>query len=211
MHHSGRNLREIDFKSTGPDGAHTLIIGRFQALDYFGDGSFYLLDSPGHAIGHMCGLVRTTTSPDTFVLLGGDICHHGSILRPSKHLPLPESILPNPVADICVNNQANELPFCPGAAFEDLQKSRGFGIDEPILQPTFGYDIPLALETIGNLQEADVDENILVVIAHDKFARDLVDHFPLSMNAWKEKGWGKSLRWAFLKDFEPYWKEKGVC
>lgn len=42
----GRNLREIDF-----EGAGSLRIGKFPAVDFFGDGSFYLLDSPGHAIG----------------------------------------------------------------------------------------------------------------------------------------------------------------
>ena len=41
---SGRELKEISF-----DGS--TIIGAFQAYDYFGDGSFYLLDVPGHAVG----------------------------------------------------------------------------------------------------------------------------------------------------------------
>ncbi|KAI4136400.1 MAG: hypothetical protein L6R39_007807, partial [Caloplaca ligustica] len=45
--YEGRNLREISFNTD-------LEIGGYKALDYFGDGSFYLLDSPGHAIGHMC-------------------------------------------------------------------------------------------------------------------------------------------------------------
>jgi hypothetical protein len=102
------------------------------------------------------------------------------------------------------------VPFCPGSAFEELQRERGIDAHGPILKPEFGYDIPLALKTIAKLQELDVDENILIVIAHDKFARDEVDHFPLPLNDWKERGWGKKLRWAFLKDFEPYWKAKGV-
>ena len=38
--YAGRELREIAF-----DGE--LTIGGFKAFDYFGDGSFYLLDSPG--------------------------------------------------------------------------------------------------------------------------------------------------------------------
>jgi glyoxylase-like metal-dependent hydrolase (beta-lactamase superfamily II) len=54
-------------------------LGQFRAFDYFGDGSFYLLDAPGHAVGHLCGLARTT--PDTFVFMGGDICHHNSVGR----------------------------------------------------------------------------------------------------------------------------------
>ena len=40
----GRPIREINFDDTA------LKLGQFKALDYFGDGSFYLLDSPGVSI-----------------------------------------------------------------------------------------------------------------------------------------------------------------
>ncbi|KAJ5261444.1 hypothetical protein N7478_012039 [Penicillium angulare] len=195
----GRNLREIQFG--GPD---FFKIGQFNAFDYFGDGSFYLLDSPGHAIGHLCGLARTTTNPDTFVLLGGDVCHYGGIFRPSKYLPVPDTIHPHP----CYPQK--NIPFCPGGAFEELQQSRGRTITEPLFTPTFGHDIPQIIETIGKLQEADCHDNILVIIAHDATVRDLVDHLPLSLNKWKDKGWGKDAKWAFLRDAEVYWKSKGV-
>lgn len=39
----GRPTREIEFESDGEG----LNIGGFAAFDYFGDGSFYLLDAPG--------------------------------------------------------------------------------------------------------------------------------------------------------------------
>lgn len=39
----GRNLREVNFDTD----SNGLRLGRFQAIDYFGDGSFYLLDAPG--------------------------------------------------------------------------------------------------------------------------------------------------------------------
>ena len=39
--YKGRQIREIEFDEAG------LHLGRFKALDFFGDGSFYLLDSPG--------------------------------------------------------------------------------------------------------------------------------------------------------------------
>lgn len=75
---------------------------------------------------------------------------------------------------------------------------------------TFGHDIPLAEKTMGKLQELDCDENIFVIIAHDSSVRDGVDHFPQALNAWKEKGWGKKLKWAFFRDLENYWNQKGV-
>ena len=39
--YEGRQIREIEFDEAG------LHLGRFKALDFFEDGSFYLLDSPG--------------------------------------------------------------------------------------------------------------------------------------------------------------------
>lgn len=196
---SGRNLREISFE--GPECPK---LGHFKAFDYFEDGSFYLLDSPGHAIGHLCGLARTTCNPDTFVLLGGDVCHHGGIFRPSKYLPVPSSIQPHPC------RPSIDGAFCPGEAFNELQRSRGRCVADPLFTPTFGHDIPQIIDTVGKLQEADCQDNVFMIIAHDATVRDVVDHFPLSLNSWKEKGWAKATKWAFLRDAEAYWKSRGV-
>ncbi|KIV94080.1 hypothetical protein PV10_05236 [Exophiala mesophila] len=191
----GRKLREIKFE--GPD---VIQIGQFPAFDYFGDGSFYLLDSPGHAIGHLCGLARTT--PETFILTGGDVCHYAGIFRPSQHLPMPASIEPHPF------QSHSHGAFCPGATWEELQKDRGRTPTDTLFDMTFGHDVPLATKTMRQLQELDCDENVFVIIAHDSTVRDGVDHFPKSLNDWKAKGWGKALKWAFLRDLEPYWKSK---
>ena len=59
-----RNVIEVPFN---------IKIGKYDAFDYFDDGSVYILNVPGHAIGHISALVRTT--PETFVFLGGDVCH----------------------------------------------------------------------------------------------------------------------------------------
>ncbi|KAL5356374.1 hypothetical protein BJX96DRAFT_162430 [Aspergillus floccosus] len=193
----GRNLREIDF-----DGPNTTKIGRFRAFDYFGDGSFFLLDSPGHAIGHLCGLVRTTTSPNTFILLGGDVCHYAGVFRPSKHLPMPSQITPHPI------RPSSSISFCPGSAWEELQRSRDRRPDQSLYDTTFAHDIPLAIHTVGKLQEIDADPNVFVIIAHDAQVRDGVPHFPTSLNNWKEAGWGDALKWAFLRDLEIFWRSK---
>ncbi|KAG9784240.1 hypothetical protein KCU88_g2804, partial [Aureobasidium melanogenum] len=85
-----RKVTELDFSTS------KLEIGGFKALDYFGDGSLYFLSAPGHAIGHMVALARTTaatgSSPSTYILMGGDSFHHGSQLRPHKYAPLPDEI-----------------------------------------------------------------------------------------------------------------------
>ena len=198
--YDGRNLVEVPF-----DEQKDLKIGRFPAYDYFGDGSFYLLDSPGHAIGHMCGLARTTCSPDTFVLLGGDICHYAGIFRPSTLLPVPDSISPHPG-----QSQLHDA-LCPGHAWEELQKSRGRKATDSLFDMTYGHDIPLATKTKDKLQEMDCNDNVFVIIAHDASVRDGVEHFPKSLNDWKAKGWGQRLRWDFFRELNFYWKDQGLA
>lgn len=189
---AGRELREISFK----DG---LKIGNFAAFDYFGDGSFYLLDSPGHAVGHLCGIARVTTSPDSFILMGGDACHHGGEFRPSKYLPLPAMISPNPL------NKSSPQP-CPGSLFEHLLPERDptkefYRIARFTNGTGISHDPDEAERTIEKVQEADCQDNVLVVMAHDDVLLDVVDFFPKYANDFVEKGWQGKGRWAFLKDF----------
>ena len=47
-------------------------------IDLFGDGLVYLVDSPGHIVGHLNLLVRA--SEQQWVYLAGDACHHPRIL-----------------------------------------------------------------------------------------------------------------------------------
>jgi hypothetical protein len=86
----GRPVHGGDFNPS------SLKVGPFRVLDWFGDGSFYLLDTPGHGIRHMSGLARITIGHgkclDTFILIGGDVCHYAGELRPVKYLPLPDNL-----------------------------------------------------------------------------------------------------------------------
>ena len=195
--YNGRQLQELalsDFDIT---------IGKFEAHDFFGDGSFYLLHSPGHAIGHMCGLARVTSSPgDSFILMGGDIAHHAGEWRPSPYLPMPAHISPNPFDA--------RRPGCPAATFDKLRQSLGRGPTEQFLYPArlevgqIHHDVEEAIGSIGKLQELDVEgrENVLVVCAHDETFLDLPDFFfPNTANDFMEKGLVKKVRWAFLRDF----------
>ena len=49
-----------------------------RAYDYFGDGSFYILDTPGHMPGHLSGLAQA--GAQEWVFMGGDCCHHSDLL-----------------------------------------------------------------------------------------------------------------------------------
>lgn len=192
-YNSGRELREIDFTSTD------LKAGQFSIYDFFGDGSFYLMDTPGHAVGHLCGLARTSVSPDTFIMMGGDLCHHQGEIRPSPHLPIPED---SKLFEVLQSHLGTRVPACPGAVLENIQKSRGRSPDQPFFDPAMGLDIPLAIETIKKAQVADADDNVWFIFAHDDSLFGLVDLFPADVNAWKEKGWASKTKWSFLKDFQ---------
>jgi len=197
--YAGREVREINFSGPG-----TLNIGRFRAFDYFGDGSFYLLDAPGHAIGHLSGLARVATSPASFILMGADAANHGGEMRPTAYLPLPDQILPHPFWP------SSGSP-CPGHIFEPLLRRRieegegkdwkttpfytapGDASDEHVKEQT---------RTVSKLQELDARDDVFVVLAHDQSLFGVVDFFPAgTADRFVEKGWVERGRWRFLRDF----------
>ncbi|KAH7383825.1 beta-lactamase-like protein [Pyrenochaeta sp. MPI-SDFR-AT-0127] len=55
-------------------------------VDFYGDGSVYLIDTPGHLTGHVNLLGRT--GPKNWVYLGGDCCHDPRILSGEKGIAL---------------------------------------------------------------------------------------------------------------------------
>ncbi len=192
--HSGRGraVREISFTEPVP----SLTLGAFRAYDFFGDGSFYLLDAPGHDHGHIAGLARTTSNPDTFIFMGGDLCHHNAEIRPSPYLPIPTDVqfpLPEFVR--------SRVPLCPGAAkFHELNIKRGRKPGEPFFDPALAVDSARAIQTIKDSQAADALDNVFFLSAHDLTIQETAAFFPHSATHWKEKGWGEKTRWNFLAD-----------
>ncbi|KAH6678469.1 hypothetical protein B0J14DRAFT_625064 [Halenospora varia] len=200
--YEGRELREISFEEK------ELKIGNFKAFDSFGDGSFYLLDSPGHAIGHMCGLARVTTNPDTFIFMGGDACHHGGEFRPSPYLPLPTHISPNPL------HPSNPTPY-PGSLFHPLLRDGDdtrpfYEIARLPDRKLVAHDADEAERTIGKVIEADARDDVLVVMAHDESLVGVVEFFPQYADDFQKKGWVEKSRWLFLRDFRGAVDERGT-
>lgn len=205
----GRELREVAFGGGG------LEVAGFKAHDYFGDGSFYLLDAPGHAVGHMCGLARVTT--DSFVFLGADVAHHMGALRPSKHLPLPETIAPSPFGVL------EDGSSCPGEVFAGLLKrddeEAGDAGDDVMSRSVYrpsaaGHaDLAEAERTARKVQALEGafvpvvgsgggDDNVLVLLAHDDSLHGVVPFFPHgTVDDFVEKGLVAKTRWRFLRDF----------
>jgi glyoxylase-like metal-dependent hydrolase (beta-lactamase superfamily II) len=186
-----RELHEIDFA-----GAKGLQIGRFQAYDFYGDGSFYLLDSPGHAVGHMSALARTTADTTSFLLLGGDIAHHCGGFRPSPYVPLPEMVSPSPFSHM--------KTACPGKIFVAIhpKKSREEPFFDPVRSPEgWHLEAAEAKESIEKLIEADAYDKNFPVMAHDCSLAGVVDLYPKTANAWMGKGWKEQSRGGFLSSF----------
>lgn len=189
-----RNLREIDFDSESKG----LKLGPFRAMDFYGDGSFYLVDSPGHATGHMCALARTKADPPEFMILGGDIAHHGGEFRPTKWLPLPEDIQPNPL----VAPFTKSAPVCPGALFEAIHPTGSS--TEPFTKAdgSFHDNAEENMRSVAKWEEFDAQPNVFAMIAHDMSLFDIVDFYPKPANGWREKGWKEQGRWRFLRDYD---------
>ena len=172
-------------------------------MDFFGDGSFYLLDSPGHAVGHMCGLARTTAGDgagddSTFMLLGGDVAHHGGEFRPSPYLPLPRSLDPSPIPHV-------RPGVCPGELL--AQQHQLYPADEawsqPFLRPS--ADAPSnyekALESVQGVEELDGHPSVFTCVAHDAALLGVVGFFPEETgNDWRKKGWREKSMWAWVGD-----------
>lgn len=194
----GRDVREISFTN------NSLHIGQFAAHDFFGDGSFYLLDSPGHALGHMCGLARTTATSPAFVFMGGDICHFSGMFRPSSKVPLPE-VIPADQLD-------GGLPSpCPCSFFEHpLVKGDSevaactpfFNVTS--VKPSSYLDREKAMGSIRAMQDFDASPNILMCIAHDpalpKTLPVLNSEPHRDLNDWQAQGYKEKLLWTWLND-----------
>jgi glyoxylase-like metal-dependent hydrolase (beta-lactamase superfamily II) len=198
---TGRELISLPFNTD-------LHIGQFPAHDLFNDGSFYLLNSPGHCIGHICGLARVTST--TFIFMGGDICHFSGDFRPSPRIPLPDPVpqeyldktrfFPNP----CPCSLFTEHhPRLPGSAAEDEKRSTPFY--EVTDHPKSAYvDPPVAAESVRRMQEFDDSPDVLVCIAHDPVLLEVLptlnENPEEDLKEWKREGWKESCHWCWLNE-----------
>lgn len=195
-----------------------LSIGGFRAHDFYGDGSVYLLDTPGHLPGHMCALVRT--QPDSFVFLGGDICHFAGDFRPSDAIPLP-AIIPEEAFALGEPNRRRLLPIpCPCSVFTEHHPQK-LTPKEAIQSPFYklsthhhsSYRQPqLATETMEKMQRNfDADPRVLVCLAHDPA---LLAHLPSfnkkpdgDLNNWRALGMKAKCHWGWLGELPRHGKQ----
>ncbi|KAJ4204152.1 hypothetical protein NW759_014989 [Fusarium solani] len=203
----GRDVIEIDLAS------FDVAIGDLKAMDFFGDGSFYLISAPGHAMGHLNALART--SGETFLYLGADSFHHASQLRPHAGSRLPATVR---LPDLCCAGSAfhsihplTKKDDIPTHYHEAFNMPHGDVNEVPFHTPSqtptgqsLAIDLPEARRTIRAIQKLDQDPNILVIAAHDSSLYGIMEYFPVLANDWKEKQWKEKGQWAFLSDLSAH-------
>ncbi|KAF2754823.1 hypothetical protein EJ05DRAFT_503767 [Pseudovirgaria hyperparasitica] len=183
---AGRKITGIEADSFKID------IGGLRAHDYFGDGSFYLLDAPGHALGHLNALARTSANPPTFILMAADSVHLGGEFRPSEALPLPNFVdAPG----------LNPSP-CPAEELVKFHPRNSKILPYLGLDPCFPEHLEDAERTIKSIEAFDADDRVMVIFAHDVSIHGTLSYYPETADSWKEQGWKSSGRWVFLSDLQ---------
>ncbi|KAJ6780906.1 hypothetical protein PWT90_03981 [Aphanocladium album] len=199
----GHRIHELDFP---------LEVGGFRAHDYFGDGSFYLLDVPGHAVGHICGFARTT--PETFVFMGGDCSHYAGMIRPTQYVPMPETIpadqLDHHFPPACPCSAFTALhPLVSGGSCGDHTEASAEARSQPFYDvsrnPNGAYEFgDLAQDSVDKVKILDAQENVFVCLAHDGALCEVLPLFNNNakavINDWKVRGYKDQTRWTFLNE-----------
>jgi len=197
----GRHLVELDFNES------QLRVCGLRAIDWFDDGSFYILEAPGHTNDHVMALART--AEEKFILLGGDAIHHCGEFRPTPLLPLPESIFPSPFGP----PTGPSLSSCPGSLFEPIHRSAADLKSDfrttPFYEatPMMKTDAAASHFTLEAIKTLDANPDVLVVIAHDSHLFEILEFYPnlkAELTGWEEGGERNTKgigRWRFLKDF----------
>ncbi|KAJ7334282.1 beta-lactamase-like protein [Mycena albidolilacea] len=193
---AGHNVTKIDFT------AANLTFSGLKAIDYFGDGSFYLLNTPGHMHGHISALARVT--PTSFVALGGDAFHHVGQARPrpqfQENFPCPAHILED--AKKGISTDYFWSPESRDGAFDLRSRSQQLlALSDTV--DSFYADPVTAQVSVEKLATFDADPDVLVLIAHDISLRDSLPYFPAYLNDWRATHLKERTVWNFLEKTNP--------
>ncbi|KAJ7491214.1 beta-lactamase-like protein [Mycena latifolia] len=201
---AGHNVTELDFNGTN------LTFSGLPALDYFGDGSFYLLNTPGHLVGHITALARVT--PSSFIVLGADTCHHAGQMRPrpdfQRTYPCPAHLLAE--SQTTVSTQYFWSPASRPGSFD--MRSRA----QPLLsvpdKPNSADSDPVAARvSLDKIAEFDADADFFVVLAHDLSLLNMLPYFPASLSTWRGTGVKDGVLWGFVDEKNPAFRFSPVA
>ncbi|KAJ6452078.1 hypothetical protein C8R45DRAFT_1113195 [Mycena sanguinolenta] len=179
-----------------------LTFSGLKAIDYFGDGSFYLLNTPGHFPGHLTGLARVT--PTSFVILGGDTFHHAGEARPrpefQTNFPCPAHLIEEVQSSISTDYFWS--PRSREGYFDITSRA------QPLLAisdiPGSVYSDPVASQvSLDKMATFDADADFFVVAAHDMSLLSYFTTLPASLNGWKAGGLKQRTVWNFVDKLNP--------
>lgn len=169
-------------------------------------------DTPGHCLGHICGLARTAPGEDSsFILLGGDICHFAGDIRPNPSYPVPDEI-PTDVLDA---DPAYFPTPCPCSLFTEhhpLLSGKGNPVGSKTTpffkvsahEKSANVDPPTAQDSVNKLLGFESCPRVFVCLAHDAalFKRlPTLNKDPQStLNDWEKQGWKDKCRWDWLNE-----------
>ncbi|KAJ7642806.1 beta-lactamase-like protein [Mycena polygramma] len=193
---AGHQVTKIDFATAN------LTFSGLKAIDYFGDGSFYLLNTPGHLPGHLTALARVT--PTSFIALGGDTFHNAGEARPrpqfQKAFPCPAHLLEETKTSISTDYFWS--PHSHDGAFDILSRAQQLLAVSDL--PDSFYADPVASQiSLEKLATFDADPDIFVLIAHDISLRDSLPYFPESLNNWQAIKLKENTVWNFVEKTNP--------
>ncbi|KAJ7772627.1 beta-lactamase-like protein [Mycena maculata] len=193
---AGHHVTELDFTGT-----HLTFSG-LKAIDFFGDGSFYLLDTPGHLPGHISALARVT--PTSFVSLGGDTFHHAGEARPrpdfQKNYPCPGHLVEEIKSSISTDYFWS--PKSSDGAFDIVSRAQQlFAVSD--LPDSFYADPVTSQVSLEKIATFDADPDFFVAIAHDMSLVSTLPTFPASLNNWKDSNLKNTSVWIFTETSNP--------
>ncbi|KAJ7627122.1 beta-lactamase-like protein [Roridomyces roridus] len=188
---SGHNVETVDFEKA------KLVISGMPAVDFFGDGSFYLLDTPGHLVGHMTGLARVT--PTSFIVLGADAMHHAGELRPVgnflNNFPCPSEILEEASKAISTDFFWS-TKSAPGSFDLPSRAQPLFSVSD--IAGSFYVDPVAATVSVDRIAVFDADPDFFVLFTHDASITGVLPYFPQSVSDWQKEGLKERSVWLFI-------------
>ncbi|KAJ7748032.1 beta-lactamase-like protein [Mycena metata] len=194
---AGREVTKLNFAAANPS------FSGLKAVDYFGDGSFYLLNTPGHLPGHLSALARVT--PTSFVSLGGDTFHRAGEARPRPDF---QKMYPRPAAHLLEETKSSIStnyfwsPKSRDGAF-DLRSRAQQLLAMSDLPDSFTADAVQAQVSLEKLATVDSDEDFFVVVSHDISLRESIPYFPASLGGWKTDKLKERVVWNFVNKANP--------
>ncbi|KAE8375353.1 beta-lactamase-like protein [Aspergillus bertholletiae] len=121
-----------------------------RAMDFFGDGSFWVIQAPGHMPGNLCACARLATGE--WVMLASDCCHSRALLDGTKEFGAFE-----------LDGKIMSLHTDIAAAQDTLARIR-------IMEKELGVHVSLAHDTTWMQDENDP---VLLSLLDKKFVKDM--------------------------------------